>query len=172
MSPRPRGRRADTVTAKASLNNMQPYVYWRSNLGDTAWSRVKDKTQFRGFYPELCSCACRAGARSPERTSTGTPPPRWYSPGCSSLLQHTRPHLDQRRQEGRETRDVGVDLPTGFKTQSLVGKYNTKTQKKNQVVWTFELLNCSRNLRFSWTPNSNQSCLSPNLNPVDVWSYF
>lgn len=85
----------DTVTAKASINNMQPCFYWRSNPGDSLWSHVKVETQYSSFYPEPCSCACQAGARSPGHTSTGTPPLCWYSPGCSSLLQHTRPHLEQ-----------------------------------------------------------------------------
>lgn len=132
----------DTVTAEANINTMQACFYWRSNLGGSLWSHVTVEVQYSGFYPELCSCACQVEARSPERTSTGTPPLCWYNPGCSSLLQHTRPHLEQTRGRRQEVRDREMLASSSrrvndeFRLQSIVRRGGSKVKNSFTLLKT------------------------------------
>lgn len=113
-------------------------------------SRLKYSTVVS--YPELCSCACRVGARSPERTSTGSPLPCWYSPGCSSLLRHIRPHLERTKKDrvmlASSSRRVNNEFKTKSREEKVAGRWKTHSYfwKKNihvqLLVYTFWILKC------------------------------
>lgn len=131
-------------------------------------SRLKYSTVVS--YPELCSCACRVGAHSPERTSTGTPPPCWYTPGCSSLLRHTRPHLERTQKDRVMLASNSRRVSNEFKTHKAEKVKNSfilleKNKKSPRPSSCLHLLNFKNSLldlaNVMWKQISSGDFMSP-----------